>query len=273
MQIVHDDPRWVLAPDLVLVATAWYRSLPQPTRARLGLHTTVSAMKVGLQFENVLSRGLLDFALRLPDQDPQFRYVYHEIIEESQHQLMFHEFIRRSGLETPGLSAELLGKSRIVLRAASQFPELFFIFVLGGEDPIDHVQRTSIAKGRVRHPLIARISQIHITEEARHLCFARQYLARNVPRLSPLRRAALAGAAPLVLGVMAQLMMQPSRYLIETYQIPPAVIRDAYTKNPVHHQNTRDALAKVRALCEELDLLGPRARWIWRRFGLIEARA
>ena len=34
-------------------------ALPADTRARIGLHGITSNMKVGLQFENVLKRGLL----------------------------------------------------------------------------------------------------------------------------------------------------------------------------------------------------------------------
>ena len=66
-----------------------------------------------------------------------------------------------------------------------RFPELFFIFVLGGEDPIDHVQRETLRSERELHPLLERIMRIHVTEEARHLSFARHYLKREVPKLGP----------------------------------------------------------------------------------------
>ena len=75
----------------------------------------------------------------------------------------------------------------------ARFPELFFVFVLGGEDPIDHAQRLALAERDDLHPLVRRMSQIHITEEARHLCFARSFLREHVPELTPRKRAA-AGA-------------------------------------------------------------------------------
>src|SRR3989454_8600620 len=37
---------------------------------------------------------------------PEFRYVYHEVIEEAQHSLMFQEFVNRSGFDIPGRSEE-----------------------------------------------------------------------------------------------------------------------------------------------------------------------
>ena len=60
--------------------------------------------------------------------------------------------------------------------------------MLGGEDPIDHVQRTTLRSGRELHPLLERIMRIHVTEEARHLSFARQYLRTNVPTLAGVQR-------------------------------------------------------------------------------------
>src|SRR5439155_13868515 len=80
-RIDPEDPRWELGSDDILGATVWYRAQPQATRARLGLHLVATKMKIGTQFENVLQRGLLEFAWTLPNGAPEFRYVYHEVIE------------------------------------------------------------------------------------------------------------------------------------------------------------------------------------------------
>ena len=56
-------------------------------RARIGLHSIAANMKAGLQFESILKRGLLEYAFLLPDHSPEFRYAYHEVIEEAQHSL------------------------------------------------------------------------------------------------------------------------------------------------------------------------------------------
>ena len=82
------------------------------------------------------------------------------------------------------------------------------------------------------HPLLKRIMQIHVTEEARHLCFARHYLKEHAPRLGPVRRFVLSRRAPFILAIMAQMMMRPSAQIVRTYGIPRAVIREAYTRNP-----------------------------------------
>jgi P-aminobenzoate N-oxygenase AurF len=262
------DPRWELDSGNGLARTAWYRALPAETRARIGLHGITSNMKAGLQFENVLKRGLLEYAFRLPDGSPEFRYVYHEVIEEAQHSLMFQEFVNRTGLETPGLPWELRLGSRNVVGLARRFPALFFVFVLGGEDPIDHVQRTVLRSGKDIHPLLERIMRIHVTEEARHLSFARAYLRNNVPKLPAWRRRAMAMQAPLILATEASVMLRPPRHLVRTYGVPDSVLHEAYGPGSQNRQDAKDSLRKVRTLLVELGVVTPPAKRLWQRLGI-----
>jgi hypothetical protein len=263
-----EDPRWEIADDELLAQTAWYQSLPAPARARLGCDLVASKMKTGLQFESILKRGLLEFAESLPNGSPEFRYAYHEVIEEAQHALMFQEFVNRSGLDARGLgSLERLG-GRFIIRLARRFPALFFVFVLGGEDPIDHVQRRTLRRGDALHPLLARIMRIHVTEEARHLSFARHYLKRTVPQLSRSRRAVLSVGAPVILSAMARLMMQPSPQVVARHQIPKHVIDEVYRNNPEQRRRTAEALQKVTSLCHDLGLIRRPYGRVWRALGL-----
>lgn len=268
LRLDPEDPRWEVGPLEPLGATEWYRSLPPEVRARLGCEMVASRMKIGLEFESVLKRGLLEFAAKLPNGAPEFRYAYHEVIEEAQHSLMFQEFVNRSGFDAKGLRPEERWASRRIVALGRIFPALFFVFVLGGEDPIDHYQRTVLRQADDIHPLAERIMRIHITEEARHLSFARHYLRRTVPALGPLRRAALAIGAPLILGGMAQMMLKPSRQLVRRYGIPRQVIRTAYTHNPEHIASTAESLGKVRSLCQELGLRTGPYRLLWKALRL-----
>lgn len=261
--IDQTDPRWELESDAGLGATEWYRSLPQETRARIGLHMIAANMKAGLQFESILKRGLLEYAFKLPDNSPEFRYVYHEVIEEAQHSLMFQEFVNRAGLNVPGLTWDLKLGARQVMGLARSFPTLFFVFVLGGEDPIDHVQRTVLRSGRDLHPLTERIMRIHVTEEARHLSFARQHLRNDVPRLPRWKRQVIAYGAPMILAIMAQIMMRPPGYLVRAYDIPSDVLHQVYGKGTPTRQEVRDSLRKVRNLLVELGLVTRGSKRIW----------
>src|SRR5277367_4760740 len=120
-RIDHDDPRWELETDDVLGATDWYRAQPAGIRSRIGLRMLANFMKIGVIFEYVLKRGLLDFANRLPTGAPEFRYCYHETIEEAQHSLMFQEFINRTGFKMHGLSGIEYRCADFVVKYARKF--------------------------------------------------------------------------------------------------------------------------------------------------------
>lgn len=263
------DDRWRLRDDDPLATTAWYQALPADKRRRLVLDLAASKMKTGLLFENILKRGLLEFAFELPNGSPEFRYAYHEVIEESQHALMFQEFVNRSGYDAAGMNRGDRIASRQIVALGRRFPELFFIFVLGGEDPVDHMQRQILRGDNELPPILERIMRIHVTEEARHLSFARHYLKRTVPKLGRTRRAVLAVGAPLILGQMAAVMMQPDRGIVSRHQIPDDVVREAFTENEAHRAEVMASLRKVRKLCTELGLLRSPYKHLWKRLGLI----
>lgn len=262
-----EDPRLVLSADDALGATAWYQAQPVGVQARIGLHMIATFARIGWQFESVLKRGLLEFALRLPEGAPEFRYVYHEVIEEAQHSLMFNEFVTRTKLPTKPPFILGLG-DRFVLRFSRRFPELFFFFVLAGEDPIDYTQREMLKSGRELHPLIERISRIHVTEEARHIAFARHYLRRNVPKLGAVKMTILRLRTALVMKIAGQMMSRPSAHVVRTYNIPREVLREAYGPGSRGAEFMRRALFKPRELAWELGVLNERWTPLWQRLGI-----
>jgi len=268
LAIEAQDPRWELPAWDELGGTGWYRAQPAAVRRGIGLHLIAGRMKVGWQFENVLQRGLLTFVEALPNHAPEFRYAHHEIIEESQHSLMFQEFVDRTTLDIPVFPLWMRLGNRPVIGSASWFPEMFFLHVLAGEEPIDYLQRKILREHAELHPLVRRLTQLHITEEARHVCFAREYLSRRVPELGPVRKALLRLQAPFVFFGTATLMLRPLPDLVRSFEIPREVLRAAYHHNPRHRQLMADSLAKVRTLCEEIEILTPRMQPVWRRLGI-----
>jgi hypothetical protein len=266
MAIDPADERFGLWSFDPLAATPWFAAQTPQVRARVGLHRIAAAMRIGWEFENVLMRGLLEYAFWLPSSRPQFRYVHHEIVEECQHTLMFQEFANRTTLDVRGMPIHMKLGSRVVVRMSRRFPALFFMFVLGGEDPVDHVQRLQLRAGE-SHPVVERIMRIHVTEEARHVSFARQYLKRAVPRLGPVRRAVLSIVSPLLLGEMGRVMVFPPRHVRKTYGVPRRQLRAAL-RTPESHQLLCDAVAKPRKLCVELGLVGRGARLLWKACGI-----
>ncbi len=223
------DPRFELPETHPIAGTAWYRALPAPTRAELGLDWACQTLRTGISFENCLSRGLLEFAGTLPNGSPLYRYAMHEVVEESHHSMMFHEFIRRSGRDPEDVPASERWAQRLVVQLGRALPEVFFLCVLSGEVFIDHDNREMLrADAATQHPTLRRIVQIHVTEEARHVCFAEAYLREHLPRAPAWRRRLLHRIVPGILARGEELMLHPTPGLVVRYAIPQDVIRDAF---------------------------------------------
>ncbi|MFD1538039.1 AurF N-oxygenase family protein [Nonomuraea guangzhouensis] len=262
------DPRWELPGVDRLGGHPWYQARSPETRARIGLWRVATAMKIGLQFENLLKRGLLNYAYRLPNGSPEFRYVYHETIEEGHHGMMFQEFVNRTKLPVRGMPGPLSLLAQVAPWIPPISTELFFVFVLGGEDPIDHVQRKVLKDDRAHHPLEETIMRIHIAEEARHISFARHYLRDRVPTMPRYRRLMLGVASPIILGIMARIMLAPPGSMIKRFAIPRDVVVQVYLRDPAAKREIRDSVGRTRELCSEIGLVNALTRRIWQVMGI-----
>lgn len=267
MVVDPNDARWEAVVPAGLRATEWYQRQDPAMRSLMGLTIASGLAKNGLQFENVLQRGLLEFCFTLRNDDARYRYAMHEVIEEGHHSQMFQELVNRSGTNPRGLPWDVRVAANRIPLLGRRFPALFFLFVLGGEDPIDYAQREGLRGELALPPILERIARIHITEEARHLSFARNYLKVTVPKLGWAARQVLAFGAPIILGVMAGLMLRPSDSFIRRFEIPDDVVREAFDSSE-HKARTAASLSKVRRLCGELGLLHPPARLLWQAFGI-----
>ena len=264
----HDE-RWILPEADVLGRTDWYRSLPRDEQIRVGLYRQANVTKVGLQFEQVLIAGLMNFAFTLPNGTPEFRYATHEATEECHHTQMFQEFVNRAGVDVAGAPRlfRLLGP--FLPLAANRVPVGFFIGVLAGEEPIDHVQKSILRSadgtgGHQIHPLLQRIMQIHVAEEARHIGFAHQYVEHRAPRLRRHERFVLSLAFPVIMRWLCDAILVPSKQARKDMGIPRSVVKDVYWRRPESRRMLRDLFADVRMLAENAGMMNRVSRLLWR---------
>lgn len=258
------DPRWALPEADVLGRHPWYQALPLEEKVRVGLYRQANVTKVGLQFEQILIAGLMNFAFNLPNGSPEFRYSTHEATEECHHTQMFQEFVNRSGQDVAGGSRLFRVVAPFLPLAAKWVPFGFFYGVLAGEEPIDHVQKTVLRAGKEMHPLLQRIMQIHVAEEARHIGFAHQYLEHQAPRLSRFDRAVLSVAVPLVMRWLCDEILKPSRKARRDMGLPRSVVKELYWGTPESRKMLRDLFGDVRMLAEDTGMMNRPARLVWR---------
>ena len=262
------DPRWILPDVDPLGRTEWYRSLPRERQIEVGFYRQANVVKVGLQFEQVLIAGLMMYCLDLPNGRAEFRYSTHEATEECHHTQMFQEFVNRTGLDVPGAHSLFRALGPFLPLAAKHVPFLFFIGVLGGEEPIDYVQKVMLRSGDELHPLLRRISQIHVAEEARHIGFAHQYLEHRAPRLGRVERAVASLLMPVLMRVLCDAIVVPGPRAIRDMGIPKDVAREVWWGSAASRKFLRDMFGDVRMLAEETGLMNPVSRRVWRALGI-----
>jgi hypothetical protein len=258
------DERWILPEADVLGRHPWYQALPKDEQIRVGLYRQANVTKVGLQFEQVLIAGLMNYSFGLPNGSPEFRYATHEATEECHHTQMFQEFVNRSGQDVGGGSRLFRAVAPILPLAARIVPFGFYYGVLAGEEPIDHVQKSILRAGEDIHPLLQRIMQIHVAEEARHIGFAHQYLEHQAPKLSRFDRAVLSVAVPVIMRWLCDEILVPSKKARKDMGIPTSVVKDLYWRRPESRKMLRDLFGDVRMLAEDTGMMNRTSRQVWR---------
>jgi hypothetical protein len=272
LAIDQRDPRWVLPPTLdPLGATGWYQAQPLDRQIEIGKARIMNVMKVGAAFESMLIRGLMQYAVALPNGSPEFRYCLHEMTEECNHIQMFQELVNRVEVDVPGMRRWLRRVSPFIGGALAFLPLALMVSILAGEEPIDHYQKSVLRSGREIPPAVRRTMEVHIAEEARHISFAHEFVRLYVPRLGRPSRFALSLYFPVAMRVATEEIMTMPGSLSRRLGVPLEVHREAFWSGPRSREIMVDYFGDMRALAEEAGLMNVASRRLWRRLGIAGA--
>ena len=207
--------------------------------------------KVGLQFEQVLIAGLMNFAFRLPNGTPEFRYATHEATEECHHTQMFQEFVNRTGADVAGAPRFFRFLAPFLPLAAHTLPFGFFVGVLAGEEPIDHMQK-SILRSRQRACTRCCSGSCRSTWPRRPGTSASPTSTSSTARRSSSfhQRFVLSLAFPIIMRWLCDAILKPSRQARQDMGMPRSVVKDVYWGTPQSRRTLRDLFADVRMLAE-----------------------
>ena len=264
-----DDARWQLDSDIApLAATDWYAQQPLERRVAMGRWLAANILKVTLQFEMMLIRGVIHHAGTLPNGSVVFQYLLHELTDECHHIQMFQEFVNRTGADVPGMrrGSRFFGP---ILGFLGGYANIFlFIGVLCGEQPL-HFQQTLQHRGSAGvPPLLNKVTSIHLAEEARHISFANHYLAQRIPAAGRLRRWCYAMAFPIYLRWLIGEMIAPPRAFARQFGVPRRVFKAAYWRSARSRKMLAESAADVRLAADDLGLRTVWTRWLWRLLGI-----
>jgi len=262
--VTENDPRWVLPKSDPLGRHPWYQEQPLEKQIAIGMWRQANVAKVGLHFESILIRGLMEYTFRVPNGSPEYRYCLHESVEECNHTMMFQEMVNRIGVDVPGMPRMLRWLSPLVPLAAGPMPIVFFFGVLAGEEPIDHTQKMVLREGKSLHPIMEKVMAIHVAEEARHISFAHEYLRKRIPHLRRSRKFALSLAVPVIMRTLCSAILVPPRQFFREFDIPRSVRKELFFDAPESRRMLRDMFGDVRMLCDDAGIMNRPSRLVWR---------
>lgn len=262
-----DPDKYYLPPKTVsLYGTPLWDNMSRAQQIELSRHELVNTLSAGIWFENILNQALLR---KMMHQDPTARATHYELTElgdETRHMVMFGRAIEK--VDAKPVRPRLY--QRVIINALpfAFRGSLLWVVALIGEEIFDSLQRQMMDDPELQ-PMIQRLMRIHVTEEARHIQFARDGLRKRTPTMPWLTRAWVGNLNGLG-GVFF-------RYLF-TNEVPyhrvglNAPAARAIARASAHRHETQIAgFAPLGAFLEEVGLMGPIARRLWRRTGFLPA--
>jgi hypothetical protein len=262
---------WHMQPERTsLYGTALWDSLTDEQRIELSKHEVISVARVGLWFE-ILLMGML--AAHAYNQDPaseHTQYALTEIGDETRHSVMFGRWADKFGGNEykPHPVVHHLGK---LFRLVAPTGPSMWAATLVAEELLDRLQREGMVDERLQ-PMTRMVARIHVIEEARHVRFAREELIRDMQRAhGPLRGGPALWFhqvfAALAAAFIAESIISPKVYAAAG--LDPKRARRAARKNPQFHETKRWMGEKIMPFLDEVGMLNPVARLIYRRAHLI----
>lgn len=257
-----DPDKFFLPPRLVsLYGTPMWDEMTREQQIELSRQELVNTLSAGIWFENMLNQSLLRTILH---EDPTSRSTHYKLTElgdETRHMVMFGKAIE-------GVGAKPVQPKRFhryiinALPLAFQRGSMLWVAALIGEEIFDSLQRQMMDDPELQ-PIIQRLMRIHVTEEARHIQFARDGARKRVAEMPRLNRWFMANINGLGGYFFNYLFSNPVPYARAGLD-PKRARKTARTS--AHRREIQIAgFAPLAAFLTEVGLMGPLARRGWKR--------
>jgi hypothetical protein len=262
-EIPIDDRAYHLPPEwLPLYGTAIWDAMTPEARIIYSRHECAALCGAGIWFENQLMQLVLRHLAEMPVDSPAHRFLLVEVADECRHSTMFGEYIRRGG--TPAYTPPADAGALDALGDVPGKRALGYVLILAVEELLDAINRATMKDDRI-HPVSRQIAKLHVAEEARHVSFAKTYLAEVWPTLDEEERVSVRSLAPAAVAIVADLAIDPAVY--ETLGIAGG--EESARANPRHQARVVEGLAKLTSFLLQLSIIDDTHSPAWRELGLV----
>jgi hypothetical protein len=247
-----------------LHGTPMWDQLTQAQRITLTTHEMCSISGVGIWFECLLMQLVLRDVYGDDPAQPHVQWALTEIADECRHSVMFARTAQKLGVPSYQPPAKILALGKAF--AATGDGPAAYAAILVAEEILDIFQRDLMKDERVL-PLIRAGSQIHVVEEARHMRFAREEIARRAPELNWLQRRKHRTVIASVAAIVADNLVQPQVYA--SVGLDPDRAKAAARANEQYRAKLRGAATGLVDFLREVGLIGGPSELLWKRSGLL----
>lgn len=259
------DDAWFWPPErLALYGTPLWARMDHQQRVALSRHEFAHMAQMGYWLELAIIRTFARYLMSRRVLDVRAYYALTEMADETRHITMFGRLLAK--LDCP--SRPVPARIRLTFPAASAaFQDITtFTSALVFEEVLDRFQREVALDARVQ-PLVRSVCRLHVSEEARHLSFARTELREAVAHASRGRLAFHRSLTALLASNAMPVLLRPDHY--GDIGLPPALAHRQVRDNPHHHDTVLWSGEKLISFLTEMDLIRRPQHYLWRRCGLM----
>jgi P-aminobenzoate N-oxygenase AurF len=260
-----DPDKFFLPPKVVsLYGTAIWDAMSREQQIELSRQELVNTLSAGIWFENILNQALLRKVMHQDWTTSATHYELTELGDETRHMVMFGKAIARVGAKPvrPKYYQRFIIN---LLPFTFQGPVLWGAALIG-EEIFDSLQRQMMDDDELQ-PMVQRLMRIHVTEEARHIQFARDGLRKRTPNMGPLMKFFVANINGVGGYFFRWLFTNKVQY--RRVGLDAREARRIARNSPYRRETQVMGFAPLAAFFEEVGLMGPIARRMWRRSGFL----
>ncbi|WP_445169296.1 AurF N-oxygenase family protein [Mycolicibacterium sp. Dal123E01] len=253
--------KFFLPPQVVsLYGTQMWDEMTREQQIELSRQEFINLLSAGVWFENILNQALLRGLMHADITSATTHYSLTELGDETRHMVMFGRTI--AAVDGKPFQPSRFQRLIINLLPLTFQKQVLWIAALVGEEIFDALQRQILDDPEIQ-PIVGRIMRIHVTEEARHIQFARDGARRDVPTMKRRNRFLLAtihGA-----GGPFYRYLFTNRAVYRRAGLSGSEGRRQARANPYFRDTMRSGFAPLAAFLEEIGLMNRISRRMWKR--------